>query len=344
MTFDGGLNARATSGFAVDGANETYFICQSDTYDTNRGGFDFGVVDPYTGTQYQQRDRDAGLDRRLAGVMWNSDSVTHDVRFNVPATGSYTIHLAMGDPSSTQTLQIDVRDGNGSLFTIGATVVLSGRTMDATGTVYTDANWPASETGVLITLSTPYVLLRLAAGNVTVQSMLQHVRLVQSASATVALGYMSALSQIPMRAGPLGLTRGLVEFRSTQYLPYPASVVVASAGVMPTLGMIPMMRIPGGFQLGNPPQGSTVIPPPVVPATFGTSPRSVYLNEIPMRPGPGGFAKFMGYSGSMSTVIPSAAAGSSGTGYWTEYPSEDLNTKHGLFGDPSTMYPTLKRP
>lgn len=145
MTWDKGFNFRATSGYVTDGANETYVL--SETYPVPRNGVTFGW--DATGS-LQVRDRNAGLDRRLAGCHF--DTLQRTFRVDVLAAGNYSVRLALGDPTNPQTVSCTVKDGSTTLLTVGNTSVIAGSTVDATGTIYTDANWPASNTAVTVTM------------------------------------------------------------------------------------------------------------------------------------------------------------------------------------------------
>lgn len=99
---DAGFNFRATSGYVTDGTNETYVLA-TDSYPTTRGGFTFG----YVGTPGESRDRDSGVDRRLAGIH-QADNATAQYTFRVDLTsaGSYNVSIANGDTGTGQAQQL----------------------------------------------------------------------------------------------------------------------------------------------------------------------------------------------------------------------------------------------
>ncbi len=143
MPFDCGINFRATSGFVTDGANETYSIGGVDTsfYPITRAGFTFGWVS--SGAGLDQRDRNAGVDRRLAGIVFSS--VPGDYfRLDLPSTGNYDIHLALGDDSGGNPVEWKLQDTTTLLATYTGTPG-AGNFQDASGATLSAANWPGSE-------------------------------------------------------------------------------------------------------------------------------------------------------------------------------------------------------
>lgn len=144
--FDKGFNFRQTSGYVTDGTNETYVLA-SDAYTGSviRNGVAFGWTTAL-GAQ-DSRDRNSALDRRLSGIGFN-DGIATVFRVDLPAAGTYSLRLAMGDPSNSKTISVTIKDGANTLVTISGVSVPAGSHLDATGTVYTDANWPASNSAV----------------------------------------------------------------------------------------------------------------------------------------------------------------------------------------------------
>lgn len=191
MTLDIGINFRATAAYVTDGANETY--CLADAYPTTRGGVTFGWT---TATPDGTRNRNASLDRRLAGVnrTWNNAA---QIRFqlDLPASGAYDVHLALGDYIGEGYLYGQILDDAAPLITIDdANGTTGGSFDDATGAGYSAAAWPGSEQPTRVTFATQ--TLRLAIGTGTAgtpdSSTIAHLRVVQVApsgvSATVTAG------------------------------------------------------------------------------------------------------------------------------------------------------------
>jgi hypothetical protein len=157
-----GFNFRGTDTYVTDGANETY-VLTSDVYPITRNSVTFG----YGGTGYssqQHADRSASNDRRLAGVAI-PDSVTYTVYFQVdlPNTGAFLVRLALGDQNVTASTDeyCQLRDTSTTLATFDVTHAENGGFFDTTGTEYTNATWPGSNTGVQYTYATTTFILKL---------------------------------------------------------------------------------------------------------------------------------------------------------------------------------------
>ena len=166
MSWIKGFNFRATTGFVTDGANETY-VLGSDVggsdYPVTRNGVTFGWA---SGAVSQSRDRNAGLDRRLAGVQFTLDPDASTFRVDLPAAGDYIIGLASGDAygavsagrieildTSTSRLVIDHPSG----FTAGVTF------RDATDVDLSAANWPGTNARVTLAFATTILNVTIGA-------------------------------------------------------------------------------------------------------------------------------------------------------------------------------------
>lgn len=170
MSFDVGFNFRGTSGYVTDGVGETYVI-DADNYPTTRGGATFGEEDEFL----FNLDRNAANDRRLAGV--KADSVIgRRFRVDLPATGDYDIHLALGDAASAQTHKWDTKDDTTTLDTYNV-MSSSNQFFDASGVQRTAANWPGSEVSVTRTFASTIFRLQTNAASST--AAVAHLRLVQ---------------------------------------------------------------------------------------------------------------------------------------------------------------------
>jgi hypothetical protein len=178
-----GINFRASSGYVSDGANETYCLGQStDAYPTVRGGATFGW-----GASYDNgRDRDNAVDRRLAGVNYRAnDGGQSTFTLDLPATGTYTVCLALGDATnSTGYNYAEVLDNVTSKFVVDDT---DGTAIanydDANGTNHTAAAWPGSQTCRSVTFASTTFNLKL--GSPTVQSgssLLAHISVSQAST------------------------------------------------------------------------------------------------------------------------------------------------------------------
>lgn len=142
---DYGFNFRASVGPPPsDAANTTYV--NGDTYPTVRNGITFGW-----GSAVLTFDS-GGAEARLYGINYAATgSATFQV--DLPAAGTYTFQLAMGFQGAPLTSQkLIVKDNTTTLLTIGPSTATN--FLDATGTSYSAANWPASETSVSLTFAT----------------------------------------------------------------------------------------------------------------------------------------------------------------------------------------------
>lgn len=171
MALPAGTNFRDTAGFVTDGTNETYCIIGADGYPTTRGGNTFGwSVSSFLA---QSRDRNAALDRRLAGIN-RDDFANCEFRFDLPSAGSYLISLALGDTGAggASTVNCAVKDDSSTLTTVSGADAAD-NCMDATGVVRTDAAWPAANAKYTGTFATSILRLGLAGG--ATPSIIRHV-------------------------------------------------------------------------------------------------------------------------------------------------------------------------
>ncbi len=193
MPFDAGINFRSTAGFVTDGTNETY-CTSSDFYPTVRGSFTFGWV--ASGGHVDERDRNAGVDRRLAGI--NFDSVaTEYFRLDLPSTGNYNIHLALGDDSGGNPVEWLLQDTTTLLHTYTGTPG-AGNFQDATGAVLSDAAWPASE-AALVAVTFATTQLRLVVNGAS-NNVVAHLRAVANAVGTILPSRIVNINQAVMAA------------------------------------------------------------------------------------------------------------------------------------------------
>lgn len=148
--WDKGFNFRATSGYVTDGTNQTYVI-DTDVYPTTRNGVTFGwnystcLSDLGGGT----RDRDSGIDVRLAGMHFiaNRDERC-TFKVDLPAAGTYIITLGYGDAGgNAKNNYIVVKDSTTDVITLSAVTTAATPTFgDAVGSTYNAATWPGSQT------------------------------------------------------------------------------------------------------------------------------------------------------------------------------------------------------
>lgn len=145
-----GFNFRATLAYVTDGATQSAVL--GELYpNVYSNGLTAGWID-----EPEERDRNSGVDPRLAGVNQRTNDGTQKVfQVDLPSAGGYAITLAIGDADNLQAYQyVQVRDGATPVITIAdADGTASGHFDDATGTDYDSATWPGSNTPVSVTLS-----------------------------------------------------------------------------------------------------------------------------------------------------------------------------------------------
>lgn len=170
MSFDIGINFRASAGFVTDGANETYSL--GETYPQTRGGVTFGWDLDAT-----PRDRNAGVDRRLAGMNSTVDGNDRTFRLDLPAAGQYTIRLAMGDiDNGSVNSKVVIKDNVTTLLTIGPHSTGVDEFYDAADASYSSANWPTSNTGAVLTFASTTLNLVVDGVPAVSNSVVAHLR------------------------------------------------------------------------------------------------------------------------------------------------------------------------
>lgn len=175
MPFIEGFNFRALLAFVTDGADEQFVDFITD-YPTTAGGVTFG----WTVRPENSADRNAAIDRRLAGINYQTNDGTQGIfRVDLPAPGNYQISLALGDDGSTQGYQYaQILDNTTPVLTVNDSNGNSAdhRWDDATGTEYTETTWPTSQTPVTCTFATTTLFLKLGTPSAQIDiSTLSHL-------------------------------------------------------------------------------------------------------------------------------------------------------------------------
>ena len=170
-----GFNFRATLGFVTDGANELFVneafgaYPQSKTIDGDT--FDCGWETAPAGGN--SRDRNAGVDARLAGIVFTNTAAGVDpiFRIDLPSAGDYAIRLAMGDATGTNNQKCEIRDTTTALITLGESATSAEQFYDASLALRSSAaNWVSFQVEVTKTFTTTIfrlVLQRPAANAAT---------------------------------------------------------------------------------------------------------------------------------------------------------------------------------
>jgi len=204
-----GFNFRESNAFVTDGTNEIPDIGQ--TYprsvtidsDTFNVGWDTDKT-LATGTD-QVRDRDAAIDRRLAGIAFiGNSSGASKYRINLPEAGQYQVRIAAGDADSARTLHFRVLDNTTQLVSYQAVETATDQWMDATGVVRTSAaDWVSNNAALTVTMSTTALIIEIGTvdGSGSNISALSHVSVVQtggsSSTVTPTTGSVVAEGRAP---------------------------------------------------------------------------------------------------------------------------------------------------
>lgn len=182
------FNFRSTSTYVTDSAGETYCISATNTaggigeaYAVNlRDGISFG----WEQNSVETRDRNSGLDRRFAGTHFNGAN-TNTFRVDLPATGTYSIRIASGDPSNAQaTNKFEVLDDLTSKFSVTQGTSAADRFIDATGAEYSSAAWPGSNTAVQATFATTKFILKIGNNAAVTTGFIVHLEIAAVSAAT----------------------------------------------------------------------------------------------------------------------------------------------------------------
>lgn len=185
MAFSG-VNFRASSGYVSDSAGHTYSL--GEAYPTTRGGLTFGFG---SNISSNTRDRNAGIDSRLAGIafMSNSGSATTFTLDLPSGAGTYRVRLALGDAGASQTIYCLVKDGATTRATIGPTTTSTAECfLDTTGTQHNSAaNWVSSNSTSDIVFSGSTLTLELGGtGGGSGNTAIAHVSVELVASAATS--------------------------------------------------------------------------------------------------------------------------------------------------------------
>lgn len=162
-----GFDFRDTAGYVTDTGNNTYaidagFHNASGSYPITRNGVTFGWLD----TGQFGADRNSGVDARFAGINYSNGGASSSFEVDLPAAGSYTINLAIGDDQFAQTANgVKIYDNTTLLRTIGPTSTAAGSFTDAFGKTWSEANWPANNVPVSLVFSSTKLIINLPNGD-----------------------------------------------------------------------------------------------------------------------------------------------------------------------------------
>lgn len=174
------INFRETAGYVTDDTGQTY--CLNESYPTSRDGLTFGFTDGLGGDRV--RNRDSGLDPRLAGGHFSNSSGSQDrvlvFELDLPTAGDYRVKIACGDPFNTRVNQkAEVFDDTSSLGVIvNDASTAAGAWVDASNTERTnEADWLANSAfSADLTFATTTFVLKIGTTNAdSSQTFLAHL-------------------------------------------------------------------------------------------------------------------------------------------------------------------------
>ena len=147
-----GFDFRGTLNFVTDPPGATGIVGNT-TYPTQGGLTTYGWL--YTAT-VTSLNRNSSTDPRLAGINYVTNGTPAPFYVDLPAPGTYSISLAMGDdgyPACGVQCYIQFLDGDTVLATVTGGPANQGYFYDAQGNLWSAAQWPASNVSRQVTLS-----------------------------------------------------------------------------------------------------------------------------------------------------------------------------------------------
>lgn len=155
-----GLNFRANSGFVPDGLNETH-VLDTDAYPVTRGGVTFGWTSGLPGGN--SRDRDASVDRRVAGIHFASNSASSEVfRLDLDNATTHRVRVAAGDTGFNNVQDVELGDDTSFTTMIDNLATAADVYVEADGTATALAVWPDASKVIEKVFTTTIFNVRLA--------------------------------------------------------------------------------------------------------------------------------------------------------------------------------------
>jgi len=171
QSYDKAWNPRSTTAYCTDPVGATYYLGPNgsgddDTYPVTRNTSTFGGT---ANIADNRRDRDATGGCNLAGSTFQENNTTAaEFRVDLPSTGEYDIHIAMGRANGTEAQQyFAIFDNTTSLTTCFDAATASGAFVDATCVERSSkANWASNEVAYRGTFATTTFYLKYGCNNV----------------------------------------------------------------------------------------------------------------------------------------------------------------------------------
>lgn len=174
MTIKEGFNFRATLGYVTDGTDETAVLGNMVYPTVTSHGHTVGWN---TNVASQDRDRNSGNDRRLAGFNFatNDGSDTQTFRIDLPdGPGKYLMKVAAGDALFSQNVYIEIYDNSTLLATVSGSTGGVQRFIDATGVVRTNTDWASTNSGIVRTFASSICNVKLGPLSSTLSNTIAH--------------------------------------------------------------------------------------------------------------------------------------------------------------------------
>jgi hypothetical protein len=206
VPFDVGFDFRSTQLFVTDPSSSTYEISDVADYPVTRTvngssvTFGWETLSP----SGSSRNRGSSVDARIAGIQQviNDGTATGTFRVDLPATGDYTVGLAMGDGvgGNAQTEYLVVKDTSSALITFSGVAIGSSQFLDAAGNLWSPAAWPGSNVSVQKTFTTTILRVTIGGTASTNSSTIAHLR-VTAVSSGFTAKFRKTLSQVGTGVG-----------------------------------------------------------------------------------------------------------------------------------------------
>lgn len=205
-----GFNFRATSGFVVDGTNETY-VLQNTAYPTTTVINGESVTYGWESGTVSSADRStaAGDAPELSGVNFDAPGNGNAVfRIDLPATGAYTVRVGAGDAGGTNDVNFILEDGTTAFVTStdkGSTAADS--FYDAALNLWTSGTaWHSSNVAVSHTF-TSTILRFVLVGSSTEYEVIAHVDVTPAVASSCTHAGLSAAGAWTLPNGSSGSYR-----------------------------------------------------------------------------------------------------------------------------------------
>lgn len=180
-------------------------------------GNNVGWIGPMNGSGGTQgRNRNSSIDRRLAGLQFNTlSSEVLRYAFDVPP-GTYRVRIAAGDYNYARSVKVEAFDDATSLGVLCSTATTAGgKFRDATNAEYTAAAWPGSNAlSANLTVATGPLVFRVGDGanqcyvaHIWVESVAAGGAVLQGASLSVASASGALSTQIRLAGNAVSVSQ-----------------------------------------------------------------------------------------------------------------------------------------